>query len=114
MMDNGLKEKLFEGIELAEGVSPLEYDGTEVNIPVFAANKQYGMFVMLDRDETNERVMKMFEVMGQLIPIALSRAIIIVHQFGKTEDEKLVQSIGWKFMPSLVNQLTEQGPEIIQ
>ena len=99
MMDNGVKEKLFDHLEMEEGVTPTEYDGTDVNFPVFDATKQYGLWITLKEFDTNYRVMKMFEAMGCFIPMDLSMFVHVIHRFGKTEGGEVVQSIGWKYTP---------------
>lgn len=39
-MTNNVKEKLFGHIEIEEGITPIEYDGTNVAFPEFDPGKQ--------------------------------------------------------------------------
>lgn len=90
-------------LELKEGESPPEYDGGVVELPEFDPACQYGMWITLKESDTNERMIKMFLAMGSFIPEELAICVRVIHKFGKTEDESIIQTIGWKYTPRIID-----------
>lgn len=82
-------------LELEEAVTPNEYDGEDFAAVDFDPDKQYGVWMNLRPDDTNAKVIKMFDA-TRLIPKEYRFAIKIVHKIGEKEDGSLFQTIGWK------------------
>ncbi len=95
---------ICNNIELKEGVEPLEYDGTVIELPTFDPSKRYGMWITLKKFDTNERLIKMFLTMGSFMPVELAQCVHVIHKFGQMEDGSIIQTIGWKYMPRIIDE----------
>lgn len=105
MNTKGLKHgDITKTLELKEGETPPEYDGGIIELPEFDPAKQYGMWVTMKPFDTNERILKMFEVMGTFMPATLAMCVRIVHRFGQAEDGSIIQTIGWKYIPQIIDE----------
>jgi hypothetical protein len=78
-------------------VTPLEFDGSDVDLPEFEQDKEYGLWIKLRPDESNERMMKMFEVILHFVPEHLRNRVALVHRF-EVDGDNIEQTVGWKYV----------------
>ena len=95
------KKRHYQCPELQEGIAPSEYNGMPIKLPEFNKNQEYGMWVTVDEEGSEQKIKAMLNVMISLIPVkSLPQVEFIFHNSDENAVTRVLgDTIGWKYTP---------------